>query len=74
MNAMNGWLPEMLSGSSNLIATPSVSVLVPGMLREVRRCELAECRRHCPANRPADSEARLVELNVQTELRLATLA
>jgi hypothetical protein len=75
MNAMTGWLPETFSGSSNLIATPSVSVLVPGMLRVSRRWELPECRRHCPANCPAGSEAPLVELIVQLAAAMfATLA
>jgi hypothetical protein len=65
MNAMKGWLFETFSGSSNLIATPSVRVLVPGMLRVSRRWELPECRNACPTNRPAGSEALLVELIVQ---------
>jgi hypothetical protein len=75
MNATNGWLPETFSGSSNLIATPSVSVLVPGMLRVSRRWELLACRNACPPNRPVDSEAKLVELIVQLEAAtFATLA
>jgi hypothetical protein len=71
MNATNGWLPETFSGSSNLIATPSVSVLVPGMVRESRRWELPECRKACPANRPAGSKAPLVELMVQLPISTA---
>ena len=53
-------------------ANPSVISLVPVKVREMLRVELPECRNACPANRPAGSEAPLVELMVQ--LAAATFA